>query len=401
VGKRDEKALGQGWVQVRSLAPVPELITGVWSVWNSAERKWVEAPELRISADDSVDDDMELVPAGGGLASPPLSSIPKALPMESKDDVIGGGSSDVGGTSCGASSASSAALALSSTSQPVQAGQIFLLHEVTQDAHGRILHERVTRVNDFLRAAGCTTWFSAERVQGNVLDMTCAAIDESDIVLVFVSQRSLDRVAGKNGAYDTLKKEFEYAERTKGADRLVPVVIDASARTSRDWGGGIGMVLGSRPFTDLSVDPTELAWDANLHSLLDEISLLRGGTSAPSSGVHSATPAAGYSSSTTTAAARDGLSSAAVAPPTPERRELPASKNASPAPATMPKSTAGPAQGERTMAQKVARVREELSLDPSLPIAKAVAEANAVMGLEGHGPLAKQVEALLTELGVL
>ena len=40
VGKRDEKALGQGWVQVRSLAPVPELISGVWSVWNSTERKW-------------------------------------------------------------------------------------------------------------------------------------------------------------------------------------------------------------------------------------------------------------------------------------------------------------------------------------------------------------------------
>ena len=53
------------------------------------------------------------------------------------------------------------------------------------------------------------------------------------------------------------------------------------------------------------------------------------------------------------------------------------------------------------MAQKMARVREELSLDEGLPIAKAVAEANAVMGIEGHGPLAKQVENLLTELGVV
>ena len=53
VGKRDEKALGQGWVQVRSLAPVPEQIRGVWSVWNSADRRWVEAPSLRISPDDA------------------------------------------------------------------------------------------------------------------------------------------------------------------------------------------------------------------------------------------------------------------------------------------------------------------------------------------------------------
>ena len=56
---------------------------------------------------------------------------------------------------------------------------------------------------------------------------------------------------------------------------------------------------------------------------------------------------------------------------------------------------------EWTMAQKVMKVREELSLDGALPIAKAVAEANAVMGIEGHGSLARQVDCLLTELGVL
>ena len=54
-----------------------------------------------------------------------------------------------------------------------------------------------------------------------------------------------------------------------------------------------------------------------------------------------------------------------------------------------------------TMAQKVARIKEELSLDPSLPLAKAVAEANVAMGIEGQGTLAQQVDYLLTELGVL
>jgi hypothetical protein len=50
---------------------------------------------------------------------------------------------------------------------------------------------------------------------------------------------------------------------------------------------------------------------------------------------------------------------------------------------------------------QVARIKEELSLDPSLPVAKAVAEANAAMGIEGQGSLAQQVDFLLTELGVL
>jgi hypothetical protein len=53
------------------------------------------------------------------------------------------------------------------------------------------------------------------------------------------------------------------------------------------------------------------------------------------------------------------------------------------------------------MAQKVARVMEELSLDPSLPVAKAVADANVLMGIKGQGTLAQQVDFLLTELGVL
>lgn len=50
---------------------------------------------------------------------------------------------------------------------------------------------------------------------------------------------------------------------------------------------------------------------------------------------------------------------------------------------------------------QVARIKEELSLEASLPIAKAIAEANSVMGIEPQGPLTKQVESLLTELGVI
>jgi len=60
-----------------------------------------------------------------------------------------------------------------------------------------------------------------------------------------------------------------------------------------------------------------------------------------------------------------------------------------------PKSAAAPLVSPTavgTMAQKVARVKEELSLDPSLPVAKAVAEANAAMGIEGQGTLAQQVD---------
>ena len=53
------------------------------------------------------------------------------------------------------------------------------------------------------------------------------------------------------------------------------------------------------------------------------------------------------------------------------------------------------------MAQKVARIKEELSLDPSLPVAKAVAEANVAMDIEAQGTLPRQVDHLLKELTLL
>ena len=469
VGKRDEKALGQGWVQVRSLAPVPELISGVWSVWNSAERKWVEAPDLRIAPDDTADDEGAPLGADGRSSAAGHSTVPKALPIDPSCKEEGGGIYGLGGSSVGgtATAAASAAAAIASTSHGGPS-QIFLLHDSGHDVHARLTHDRVLRINDYLRNSGCATWFEAERVPGNFLDTTCAAIDDSDIVLVFVTGRSLDRVAGKNGASDSLKKEFEYAERTKGAERLIPVVLEPSVRSSRDWWGSIGMVLGSRPFTDLAAEVGEASWEAGLHSLLDEITLLRGGTSAsagtagaacsalssaaastlgtasgsssstlpvaasasvppthpqpahatsgisntteppPSSLASSSSPTVPPASSThpSSALSSSGLAtSAASAPPPPPaplgRGDSSTSELPSAGPSKAPPAAAATPPGERTMAQKVARVREELSLDPSLPIAKAVAEANAVMGLEGHGSLAKQVEALLTELGVL
>ena len=145
------------------------------------------------------------------------------------------------------------------------------------------------------------------------------------------------------------------------------------------------MVLGSRPITDLSHDHTDPngMWEASLLNLLDEIALLRGGTStatpsitAQGSGCSSDAPAGGSHAQASVFAA-----AAHVPPP--------------------------PASGARTgfegltMAQKAARVRAELGLDGSLPIARLVQEANAAMGIEGSGPLAKQVETLMVELGVM
>jgi len=73
---------------------------------------------------------------------------------------------------------------------------------------------------------------------------------------------------------------------------------------------------------------------------------------------------------------------------------------APPPPAAEAPKVALPAPAAVTMADKMSRIKLELGLDEALPLAKAVAEANAAMGLEGGGSIAAQVELLLEQLGI-
>jgi len=241
-----------------------------------------------------------------------------------------------------------------------QSYDVFLTHDWGVDSEGRRTHERVALVNKFLKAQGLKTWFDEDRMAGNVIDKMCAGIDDSDIIAVFVTQNYIDKVGGKNGPQDNCKKEFEYAERTKGADRLLSVVMEPVVRDTRTWRGGVGMVLASRVYSDLSGSETSSAeWERSLQGLYETIMAMKGmdvSTAEVSSLSASSIPAA-------------GSSSMAV--------DL-----------------------QLTMAQKVEKIKEELGLDTKLNIAKGVQEANASLGIEGAGTLRNQVERLLAELGI-
>ena len=163
--------LGPNIPQVRSLAPVPELISGVWSVWNSAERKWVEAPDLRIAPDESCTDDE---PLEGGRAVPgavgpgAVNTVPKALPIQPKGGgVLAAASPAISALSACTSSSATLSTTLGAGLAAGMAGdgpcQLFLMHEASMDvlrtARGRMLHERVLRTLEVLRAAGYPCWY--------------------------------------------------------------------------------------------------------------------------------------------------------------------------------------------------------------------------------------------------
>ncbi len=86
-----------------------------------------------------------------------------------------------------------------------------------------------------------------------------------------------------------------------------------------------------------------------------------------------------------------------------KRKAVPASKgeaSVAPAPAAAPKAPAATGATPATLGEKVARIKTELALDASLPLAQAVRAAQAAVGAEPKGVLAEQVDALLHELGI-
>ena len=136
------------------------------------------------------------------------------------------------------------------------------------------------------------------------------------------------------------------------------------------------MVLGSRPFFDLSVEEGSREWEAAVSALYDEVLKLQGfevyaseAHPAAGSGLVGLPGAGGGATAVAAGGAGGGLA-------------------------------ATPADGQLTMVQKVEKIRNQLGLEQKLGIGAAIAEANASLGIEPAGALHVQVERLLAELGM-
>ena len=81
----------------------------------------------------------------------------------------------------------------------------------------------------------------------------CSGIDRTQAVLVFVTKKYVDKVAGTN-TRDNCKKEFQYAELKKSAQFMIPVVMEPSMRKTSTWSGAVAMNLGSTLYVDFSSD---------------------------------------------------------------------------------------------------------------------------------------------------
>lgn len=146
----------------------------------------------------------------------------------------------------------------------------FLSHNWGFDENGRDNHVRVSRFNDELKKRNIKTWFDTEQMKGNILDDMTEGIDDSQIVIIFVTKDYINKVAGKgpNGKDDNCKIEFQYARNQKGVENILTVVMEPSCTDKREWKGPLGGVLADNLRCSFTEDE-EL--DSCVEKVLEEI----------------------------------------------------------------------------------------------------------------------------------
>ena len=130
---------------------------------------------------------------------------------------------------------------------------VFLSHNWGKDESGRDNHQRVSLINKELKECGYETWFDEEKMVGNIVKQMCRGIDKTKGIIVFITQRYLEKVNSED-ASDNCKLEFNYASRRKTSSKMVAVVMEKSMHDTKKWTGSVGMHLGGEMYVDMSGD---------------------------------------------------------------------------------------------------------------------------------------------------
>jgi hypothetical protein len=117
-------------------------------------------------------------------------------------------------------------------------------------------HHHVAAINDALKARrGVKTWFDSERMKDNIVEQMCDGIENSQLAIVFVTQRHLDKAALGDGR-DNCKREFLHCMEILTSTNMVACLMEKDVR--KPWVGPVGMALGSALYVNMShTDPTE------------------------------------------------------------------------------------------------------------------------------------------------
>jgi hypothetical protein len=134
----------------------------------------------------------------------------------------------------------------------------FLTHDWgVSDALSRQNHDAVSRINDALKRKGLNTWFDSDRMEGNIVKQMTSGIENSAVIVVFITQRYIDKVDSDN-PNDNCQVEFFYARNHK-RKTMISLPMEPGCIMPSMWTGPVGATLG----TDLYEARFDFDFDAN------------------------------------------------------------------------------------------------------------------------------------------
>jgi hypothetical protein len=132
----------------------------------------------------------------------------------------------------------------------------FLSHDRGRDRLDRDNHARVLRIKDSMHGRGVPVWIDDDQLRGHIDAKVCEGIDQSSIVLLFVTKNFMLKVGGKSqrGEGDFCLLEFNYAKLNKTSKKMLCVVMEPECLNQLEWSGPLMMHMGGSLFFDFSTD---------------------------------------------------------------------------------------------------------------------------------------------------
>ena len=127
-------------------------------------------------------------------------------------------------------------------------------------------------------------WFDSERMQGAIVDQMIQGIDESELVIVFITKKYCAKVASKDPK-DNCRKEFMYTNQTKGSTKMIPVPMEPCMMNPSSWVGAVQMELGGLLYEASFPSDDDVKFEENIDKLFTQICRETGATPKPSSSV--------------------------------------------------------------------------------------------------------------------
>ena len=130
------------------------------------------------------------------------------------------------------------------------------------------------RINDAIKTHGIVPWFDEERMSGETRQKMVEGIENSDVIVVFVTEAYRDKINSSNSR-DNCLFEFKHAFEQKGPAVMIPVVMEPGMRNPRDWTGVLGAALSGHLYIDFSSAFSDDAiFDAKVKELVSSINAL-------------------------------------------------------------------------------------------------------------------------------